>query len=384
MTRPDLPFDTAEYARRLAAVRERMAARGIDVLMTSVPENIYYLTGYDSMGYFTYQVLFVSVDQDMVFLTRALNVDKASTYSCLKRVEGWDDLSSPAEATYATLAKYGLGKKRLANQMDAWFLSVAHYKHITARLGRDDLIDGSGIVESVRLKKSSQEIAYIRKAGEVCVASLDAAIRATRAGTYDHLIAADAHRALVAAGGEYLGHALQVCSGEEAGLSFETWGRRRIRENDCVYMEMGGTYRRYNIAMSRTVLVGRPDPRLKKMAEVSRDALAAARAKFKPGATSGEVDKAARDLISQAGLADAFKHRTGYSIGIGYPPDWGEGRLQSIKEGDPTVLEPGMVFHLIPDLKLAGLGGAVCSETLLVTDKGHEALTPYPYDAVQV
>jgi Xaa-Pro dipeptidase len=358
MTRPDLPFDAAEFARRLAAVRERMAARGIDVLMTSVPENVYYLTGYDSMGYFTYQVLFIPLDQDMVFLTRALNVDKASTYSCLKRVEGWDDLSSPAEATYATLAKYGLGKKRLANQMDAWFLSVAHYKHITLRLGRDDLIDGSGIVESVRLKKSPQEIAYIRKAGEVCVASLDAAIRATRAGTYDHLIAADAHRALVAAGGEYLGHALQVCSGEEAGLSFETWGRRRIRENDCVYMEMGGTFRRYNIAMSRTVLVGRPDPRLKRMAEISRDALAAARAKF--------------------------KHLTGYSIGIGYPPDWGEGRLQSIKEGDPTVLEPGMVFHLIPDLKLAGLGGAVCSETLLVTDKGHEALTLYPYDAVQV
>lgn len=148
-------------------------------------------------------------------------------------------------------------------------------------------------------------------------------------------------------------------------------------------MEMGGTYCRYNSAMSRTVLVGQPDPRLRRMAQVSTDALAAARAKFRPGATSGEVDFAARDTIARAGLADAFKHRTGYSIGIGYPPDWGEGRLQSIKEGDPTVLEPGMVFHLIPDLKLAGLGGAVCSEVLLVTDTGHEVLTPYPYDVVQ-
>jgi Xaa-Pro dipeptidase len=382
MPKPALPFDDAEYARRLAAVRAGMAARGIDVLMTSVPENIYYLTGYDSMGYFTYQVLIVPLDQDMIFLTRALNVDKASMYSCLNCVEGWDDLSSPAEATYATLAKYGLGGKRLANQDDAWFLSVAHYRHITVRLGRGDLLDGSGIVEAARLRKSEQEIAYIRKAGEVCIAALDAAVRATRAGTYDHLIAADAHRALIAAGGEYLGHALQVCSGAEAGLSFETWGRRRIRSDDCVYMEMGGTYRRYNIAMSRTVLVGQPDRRLQKMAEVSRDALAAARAAFKPGATSGQVDFAARDLIAKAGLADAFKHRTGYSIGIGYPPDWGEGRLQSVKEGDPTVLEPGMVFHLIPDLKLAGLGGAVCSETLLVTQTGHEVLTPYPYDIV--
>lgn len=383
MPKPELPFAAAEYGRRLAAVRQGMQARRIDVMMTSVPENIFYLTGYDSMGYFSYQVLIIPVDQDMVLLTRALNVDKASIYSCLKRVEGWDDLSSPAEATYATLAKYGLGNKRLANQNDAWFLSVAHYKHITARLGKGDLIDGSGIIEAVRLKKSPQEIAYIRKASEVCIASLDAAIKATRAGAFDHLIAADAHHALIASGGEYLGHALQVCSGTEAGLSFETWGRRKIKDHDCVYMEMGGTYCRYNSAMSRTVLVGQPDPRLRRMAQVSTDALAAARAKFRPGATSGEVDFAARDTIARAGLADAFKHRTGYSIGIGYPPDWGEGRLQSIKEGDPTVLEPGMVFHLIPDLKLAGLGGAVCSEVLLVTDTGHEVLTPYPYDVVQ-
>src|SRR5688572_1564977 len=98
-----LPFEPAEYDQRFQAVRRRMQDKGIDVLLTSVPENIYYLTGYDSMGYFTYQVLIISVENDPVFLTRALNVDKARMYSCLRHVEGWDDLSSPAQATYDVL-----------------------------------------------------------------------------------------------------------------------------------------------------------------------------------------------------------------------------------------------------------------------------------------
>ena len=380
---PTLPFTPAEYERRLEAVRQGMGQRGIDVLLTSVPENIYYLTGYNSMGYFTYQILIVSVEAEPVFLTRSLNVDKARLYSCVRHVEGWDDLSSPAQATYEVLKNYGLHSKRLANQNDAWFLSVAQYRYLCERLGQKELIDGSGIIEAVRLRKSAQEIAYLRKSAEVCSASLSAAIAATAAGTYDNLIAAEAHRALIAAGSEYLGHALQVCSGPEAGLSFETWGRRRIQQDDCVYMEMGGTYCRYNVALSRTVLVGNPDKRLQTMAEVSRDALFAASEALKPGATSGEVDFAARDLIRRAGLSDAFRHRTGYSVGIGYPPDWGEGRLQSIKEGDPTILEPNMVFHLIPDLKLAGIGGAVFSQTLLVTEKGNEVITPFSYDIVR-
>ncbi len=108
---PTLPFTLAEYERRLEAVRQGMGQRGIDVLLTSVPENIYYLTGYDSMGYFTYQILIVSVEAEPVFLTRSLNVDKARLYSCVRHVEGWDDLSSPAKATYEVLKNYRLAQQ---------------------------------------------------------------------------------------------------------------------------------------------------------------------------------------------------------------------------------------------------------------------------------
>jgi Xaa-Pro dipeptidase len=171
-----------------------------------------------------------------------------------------------------------------------------------------------------------------------------------------------------------------VVAGPDAGLAFSTWHHRPIQKDDVVYIEAGGTFERYNAVLSRTIIVGRKDEKWIRMAAVSKEALNLAIEAVKPGVTSGEVDRVCRDHIRKAGYAEYFQHRTGYSIGIGFPPDWGEGRTFSIKEGDPAPLQAGMVLHLIPDLKTLNEGGVVFSETVLVTEKGHELLTSYPQE----
>jgi Xaa-Pro dipeptidase len=379
MTPPStLPFAPAEYAARLRNVRTRMEAAGLDAILTTVPENIVYLTGYSTLGYFTYQILIVPLDRPPILVTRAINVEKAQVDSCLEHVEGYRDTDDPDDVTYRVLERYGLLDRRIGNQDDAWFFSVARYKKLRQRLGARDLPDCSGLVEQVRRVKSPQEIEYIRQAGRYCEASLRAAIEAARPGATENDVAAAAYHALYRAGSEFLGHEAQYVAGPAAGLAFECAKRRPIATDDVVYMEAGGTHNRYNCMLSRTVMVGKPDPRWIAMAEASRDALNAARAAIRPGVTSHEVDLAARTVMRKAGFAEYFMHRTGYSIGIGVPPDWGEGRLMSINENDPTVLEAGMCFHLIPDLKVVHQGGVVFSESVVVTDRGHQLLTDFP------
>ncbi|MCX7354968.1 MAG: Xaa-Pro peptidase family protein [Alphaproteobacteria bacterium] len=378
-----LTFSNEEFKSRLDKVRKGMQAKGVDVMLTTVPENIVYLTGYHSLGYFTYQILVVSHDHPPILLTRALNVEKAQVDSCLEIVEGYKDTEDPNDATYNLLKKYKLLDKRVGNQDDAWFFSVTRYKKLIERLGVKDLIDCSGIVEEVRKIKSAKEIEYIKEAARYAMASIDAAIKSVKPGLMESEMDAEASYALYKAGSEYLGHAHQLVSGPQAGLAFECAGRRPIKKDDVVYMEAGGTHHRYHCMLSRTVLVGNPDPKWLDMAKASRDAVNAARAKIKAGVTSHEVDKAARDLIRKAGYADAFMHRTGYSIGLGFPPDWGEGRFMSINENDQTVLKAGMVFHMIPDLKIAMDGAVVCSDSVVVTETGHELLTPYSQEIVR-
>jgi Xaa-Pro dipeptidase len=376
----ELPFSREEYAERLDRVRRRMEGAGIEVLLTTVPENIAYLTGYSSLGYFTYQILILSLVEDPILLTRAINVEKAQVDSCLRLIEGYRDTDDPDAATYQVLERYRLLGKRMANQDDAWFFSVARYKKLLGRLGVADLRDGSGIVEHVRRLKSRREIEYIRQAGRYCEAALRAAVEAAAPGASENDVAAAAYHAMYRAGSEFLGHEAQYVAGPAAGLGFECARRRPIRPDDVVYMEAGGTHHRYNCMLSRTVIVGRPDPKWIAMAEASRDALNAARATIRAGVTSHEVDRAARAVMERAGFARHFTHRTGYSIGIGLPPDWGEGRIMSINENDPTVLEVGMCFHLIPDLKIVHEGGVVFSESVVVTERGHELLTDFPQE----
>ena len=356
-----------------------MEVAGVEVMLVTAPENIFYLTGFHTLGYYSFQILIIPLDRDPVLLTRALNLDIALRMTWLRDIEIYTDTQDPNEILYGTLVKYRLTGRRLGNQNSAWFFSVAEYDSLVARLGGRP-IDCSGMIEKVRLIKSPSEVEYIRAAGRCVAAFVDAAIEACKPGATENDVTAAGHYGLYAAGSEYIGHAPLMVCGTAAGLPNETFMRRAIAPNDHFFIEAGGTYGRYNACLSRTVFIGNANPRLIRMAEISREALNRAKARVRAGVTSEEVDAAARDYIREQGLEEAFQHRLGYSMGIGFPPDWGEGRIQSINTSDRTVLRPGMVFHLIPDLKVRGLGGVVFSETVLVSDDGCDVLTPYTQD----
>jgi Xaa-Pro dipeptidase len=99
---------------------------------------------------------------------------------------------------------------------------------------------------------------------------------------------------------------------------------------------------------------------------------------IRPGATSAAVDQAGRQIVEQAGLGKYWLHRTGYSIGVGFPPGWGEGHIFDLKPHDDRRLEAGMTFHLVPLLLIPDTGAMGFSETVLVTRTGCEVLTRIP------
>ena len=94
----------------------------------------------------------------------------------------------------------------------------------------------------------------------------------------------------------------------------------------------------------------------------------------KPGNTANDVAQAFWKILDKYGIEK--KSRTGYSIGIGYPPDWGEHTL-NIYKGDMTVLEPNVCFHMIAVMQF-GDWGVEASEAIRVTDKGCELFCKFP------
>lgn len=371
----NLPFALDEYKTRLDRVRKEMAERGVDIALISVPENIYYLTGYTTLGYYMYQLLMIPIDDEPLLLTyreERINVERLSW---LERYVDYDVVQDPIEVTKDALLGLGIDGRTLSIEESGYFFPIRTYNKLMSALDGARWVDGSGIVERSRLIKSDAELGYIRAAARAAMAGMEGALAEARVGRTENDVAAAVYHATLRAGSEYPGSPPYVISGERSGLPHGTWEGRALRDGDIVFLEFSGCVKRYSAAMMRGAFIGDPPPAVTGRATAVIDALETAIATIRPGVTSGAVDKAARDAILSHGFGD-HTHETGYSIGVCYPPGWNESHIMNLHPGDETVLQPNMVFHLVPSLIVPELNGHVgFSETVVVSETGCEVLT---------
>ena len=374
----ELPFPRAELDARIARAQSSLAASGLDGALLFDPENIFYLTGYQSIGYFTYQAMILPAKGAPTLISRATNQFMAEITPTIGRCVAVLDWADPVEITLKTLAEQGF--KRLGLETQAWYLTATTYEALKARAGLA-IEPWNGVVEKMRIIKSPSEIERIRRACRAAEAGMHAALEASQPGATENDIAAAMHNASIAAGSEYLGHAPIAVAGERTAVTFTMWRRRPIAKGDVLFLETGGCIDRYHGLLARCAVLGPPTDEMKRVSGAILDGLNAAISKMKPGATSGECDEACRSAITRAGYGERFVHRTAYAVGIGFPPNWSEGKTLTLKKGDPTPLQPGMTFHLVPSV-FGGDWGMCFSETVLVTETGHEVLTQFPRELI--
>jgi Xaa-Pro dipeptidase len=374
----DYPFSTDEYRDRLVRVRSAMQARDIDLLLVTSPENIYYLTGYRTTGYYIYQALVVPLSGDPQFVVRKLEYPNVQALSWIKSGSVVADTEDPLNTTAACIETLGGARASIGFEDQSFFLPAAIIDGLRARLSGARFSPASGVVERSRMIKSPREIEYVRRAAKAAVAGIEAGFEAIRPGRTENEIAGVVYAALASAGSEYPSSQPYVVTGPRSALGHASFERNEIKSGHIVFMEVGASWYRYGGAIMRTVSVGAPSSELRKAADAVLGALEALLSAVRPGVTSGEIDRAGRSVVERAGLGQYWLHRTGYSIGIGFPPGWGEGHIIDLKPGDPRPLQPGMSFHTVPMIGIPGLGAIGFSETWVVTESGVEVLTNTP------
>lgn len=374
-------FPRDELDRRVAALQRRLAARGFDLFLTSGPENVFYLSGQQTPGYYTFQCLAVPATGRPFHVLRGLEALNARANTYLDDIAGYPDGANPAEALAEALRQRGFAGKRVAIDQNAWFLSVNLYNRLVAEVG--PLLDGSGLVEELRRVKSPGELERIRKAAGANDAGMRAGLAAVRAGASENDVAAAIMHAAIAAGSEYVGMEPFVTSGPRSGIPHTTWRRRRIERGDVVILETSACYDRYHAALYRTVAVGAIPERARHMYEVCQEGLGAALAELRPGRTCADVHDAVQAVVDRHGQTAGYRKRTGYSIGISFAPDWGEGNILSLYRGVDVALEPGMVFHVPITLREYARFTVAVSETVVVTPQGPETLSALGRELVE-
>ena len=141
-------------------------------------------------------------------------------------------------------------------------------------------------------------------------------------------------------------------------------------------LELAGVVRRYTAGLARTMQLGTMPTKVSDTSKAVLEGMEAVLATVKAGVTAEEVEASWRQVIERYGLKK--ESRIGYSIGVAYPPDWGEHTI-SLRPGDKSILKPGNVLHSILGMWMDGWGIEI-SETFLVTERGYETLTNFPRD----
>ena len=377
LQREDLVFPMSEYQRRLQALRQRMAERDVELFMSTTPENICYLTGFESPGHYYFNALLVPLEGEPVAVPRRLEESGYEVLTWLEEIRPYEDHEDPMEKTQATLAEFGWQERRIGYERNCWFFTAPQQEELFGLCPQATFVDCSGTVEAGRLIKSDLEVDLMRRAARATEAGMQAGIDAVRASATENDVAAEMHYAMIKAGSEWPAIAPFVASGYRGAIGHATWAGRTIEKGDVVMLELAGCLKRYHAPLMRTGFVGEPSARVRQAEQVVRDAFEAMVEAIRPGVPAHDVDAASRKVIGASPLGAKQGSRSAYSVGIGLPPDWGEGHILSMQPQEMRPLQRNMTFHMLPWIQVPGEGGISFSETIRVTEDGCELITNF-------
>lgn len=380
--------DSAEYADRLRRVREAMAQRAFGALVVCDPANLFYLTGYNAWSFYTPQCLVVPAEGELHLFARAQDANGA-TFTChlpADQVHGYPEelVHRPDVHPFDWIAAEARdlvpAGEVVGVEGDAHFFSARGYLALADGLPDNRLVDSAELVNWVRLVKSPYEIGQLRIAGAIAERAMRTALDGLRPGRRQCDLVAEILAAQASGtpehGGDYPALWPLLPTGEAAGTPHLTWTDRPFRHGEATTIELAGTFGRYHSPLARTVMLGDPPQRLSETAKIIAEAMHATLEAVRPGVSGDAVHQAFDRVIRSHGLRK--DSRIGYSIGIGYPPDWGE-RTVSLRHGETTELAAGMAFHIILGMWMDDWGYEL-SEPVVVTATGVERLTDLPHE----
>lgn len=387
MTDPQLNFELAEYRQRLAKTRAAMSAAGIELLIVSDPSNMAWLTGYDGWSFYVPQCVLLGLEGDPVFYGRGMDAVGATrtTYMGADDIIGYPDylVQNPPLHAMTWLAEQvlparGWDKLRIGVEMDNYYFSARAYQCLQESLPQARFQDATGLVNWQRAVKSPQEIEYMRRAARIVEKMHETILQRIEPGLRkNELVAEIYHTSIMGAdghGGDYPAIVPLLPSGADASAAHLTWNDQPMRKGEGTFFEIAGCHKRYHCPQSRTVFLGQPPPAMLAAEQAILEGMEAGLAAAKPGNRCEDIANAFFAVLRRHGIEK--DSRTGYPIGLSYPPDWGE-RTMSLRKGDKTELQANMTFHFMTGL-WADDWGLELTESILITDTGVETFCTTP------
>ena len=380
-----LNFSLEEFQKRITKTRKKMISTGLNTLIISDPSNMNWLTGYDGWSFYVHQAVILSLDGDPVWWGRGMDANgaKRTVFMESKNIHGYEDtyVQNPEKHPMLDLAKLikdlQLNEGNIGVEMDNYWFSASAFFTLKKELDVK-FVDVTGLVNWQRAIKSKTEIVYMKQAAKIVEHMHEVVVEKAVVGMPKNELIADVYHASVSGvdgiWGDYPSMVPMAPSGMDATAPHLTWNDQPMKKGESTFFEIAGAFKRYQCPQSRTLFLGTPPQKYLDAEKAVLEGINVGLEQAKPGNQCQDIANAFNQTLNKLGFEK--DSRCGYAIGVSYPPDWGE-RTMSFRDGDTSIMQPGMTFHFMPALWLDD-GGLEITEPFVITENGAECLCNTP------
>lgn len=365
---------TTRFSRLFAA----MSAAGLEALALNPGPSLVYLTGLNFHLMERPTVVIATLPDRVTIIMPRLEAAKLARSLVPMTDFQFDDNPAEWQATFNTACQHlGLDGKTVGVEPNRLRFLELNFLQQAAPHAR--FVSASGILESLRIQKDAGEVVLMRQAVKIAQNALLATLKLAKVGMAERELAAELSIQMLRAGADPdLAFAPIVSSGPNSANPHASPSDRPLTPGDLLVIDWGAVYQGYVSDLTRTFAVGDVEAEYRKIAKIVADANAAGRAAARPGIVAGDVDRAARAVIDQAGYGPYFTHRTGHGLGMeGHEPPY-------MFAENTLVLAEGMAFTVEPGIYLPERGGVRVEDNVIITATGAETLSDLPRELLTI
>lgn len=363
--------DNDVFARRIQRAKAEMERQGVDFLFVTPSSDLIYLLGYPAHSSERMTLLGIPRDGEPFVVVPTLEATRLDNRKDIVDIHAWNETEAPSELTARLVEGAKGGSIGISDQTWSVFLIRLQEAMPDARF-----VSGTPIIRELRMVKDQQEIEHLRYVAAKTDAAWERFVEtASLAGRTEQDVASELAKRIEEQGLPRPGF-LIVASGPASASPHHMTSDRVIQEGDAIVFDFGSQHEHYWSDITRTVHVGEPSDEFRKVYDTVLQANEAAKEAVRPGVSCEAIDRAARDVIEQAGYGEYFIHRVGHGLGLdGHEEPYMVG-------GNDLPLRPGMVFSDEPGIYIPGKFGVRIEDILVCTEDGYESFNHARRDLV--
>lgn len=355
---------------KVEIIQQYLHQEGVDAAFITTPDNVFYVSGFDSNPHERLLGVMIFKNAEPFLICPLMEVPDVKSAGWPFEIVGHEDTDDAWDIVQMATQKNGELPASIA--IEKSHVTVERLESMSRIFPGTTFSRLDEQLNGMRNIKSEDELNKLRRAAALADYAIEVGCKEIAEGKTELEILMAIEFEMKKQGAEKMSFDTMVLSGPKTASPHGTPGDRKIQKGDFVLFDLGVVYQGYCSDITRTIAFGEPTDAQRDIYETVRKAEQAAIDRVRPGVKAMEIDKAARDVIAEAGYGEYFTHRVGHGLGISvheYPSVTGTNELE---------LEEGMVFTIEPGIYHPEVTGVRIEDDVVVTSDGVEVLTKFP------